>query len=178
MGDQAVLGAALGGGDAPGIGRRLDQHLPRDGAALAHIEMALADAAAAAGGEAAPGPVATQVLARRRILGGDLGPVALQLLGHQLRQAGQGALAHLRARNANDHGVIGLDQDPGVDLRRFGIGRALRAVFGYRHAPEQRQVEPERKAGAGAADQKFTSRDLQCAIAHDGCPPRLISAAR
>ena len=46
--------------------------------------------------------LASKLQLRRDLLGADLRPVALQLLGHQLRQAGERALTHLRARDA-DH---------------------------------------------------------------------------
>ena len=64
--DHAVGGAALGGGHLPGVGRGLDQHHPRRGAALAHVLVRLADAAAAARGEVAPHALARDALAGRR----------------------------------------------------------------------------------------------------------------
>src|SRR5262249_28089758 len=45
------------------------------------------------------------------------------LLGDQHRQRRENALAHLRLGDADDHGVVGLDHDPGGDLadaRRCG----------------------------------------------------------
>src|SRR5690606_5280340 len=129
------------------------------GAAPAHIVMGFANPPAAAGGEIAPGAVAREVLARRRIFGGHLRPVALQFLGDELRQAGQRALAHFGARDADDHGVVGPDDDPGIDLRRG----ALRQGFA------EGNVEAEAEAaerGGGADDEAAAGNgggcDVQC----------------
>ena len=56
--------------------------------------------------------------AGRRIFGRDLRPVALQLFGDELGEAGQRALAHFGAGDADDDGVVGPDHDPDADLRR------------------------------------------------------------
>jgi hypothetical protein len=117
--------AALGGRHLPLVGGGLHQHHARCGTALADVLLRLADAAAAAGGEVAPDALACQVLARRRVLGRDPGPVALQLFGHQLGQAGQRALAHLRARDADDHAVVRLHHHPGVHLGRGAWARSV-----------------------------------------------------
>ena len=83
------------------------------------------------------------LLAGRRIFGGDLRPVAFELFGDELGEAGERALAHFRARDADDDGVVGPDHDPGVDLGR--------AVGGAHHGwAAERNVEAERKAGAGS----------------------------
>ena len=50
----------------------------------------------------APHALARDVLPGRRILGRDLRPVALELLGDELGEAGERALAHLGARDADD----------------------------------------------------------------------------
>src|SRR6266705_625421 len=71
-------------------------------AAAAHIVLRAADAAAAAGRHVAPDALAGEVLAGKDVLGRDLLPVALELLGDELREAGERALRHLRARDA-DH---------------------------------------------------------------------------
>jgi hypothetical protein len=93
-----------------------DQHLARHRAATADIALGLADAAAAAGREIAPHAVAREVLARRRVLGGDLGPVALELFGHELGKSCERALPHLRAGNTNHDRLVRLDHHPGIDL--------------------------------------------------------------
>ena len=45
-------------------------------------------------------------------LDGDLVPVAFELLGHELREAGDRALPHFGAGDADDAGVVGLDRRP------------------------------------------------------------------
>ena len=118
MRDHAVGGGAFRYRHLPAVGGRLHQHHPRGSAALAHVLVRLADAAAAAGGETAPHPLAGEVLPRRRVFGRDLAPVRIEFLAHQLRKSGQRALAHLGAGNADDDAVVRPDHYPGVDLRR------------------------------------------------------------
>ncbi len=159
MRDHAVGGGAFGRRHLPVIGRRLDQHHARGSAALAHIVLRVADAAAAAGGEIAPDALAGDVLARRRIFGGDLRPVAFEFFGDQLRQPGQRALAHLRARDADDDGVVGPDHDPGIDFRRAVGGADDRGAA-------EGKIEAEREAGAGrgGADDEGAAVDARCSI--------------
>ncbi len=86
--------------------------------------------------------------------GRDLVPVAAQLFGDELGEAGAGALSHLGARDADDRGVVGLDHDPGIDL---GAGAALR----LRRGGAERQMEAEREAaarGGGADDEACGGR--------------------
>ncbi len=51
-----------------------------------------------------------------RILRPDLAPVALQLLAHHHGIGGPHPLAELGLGDANRHGIVGRDDDPGVDL--------------------------------------------------------------
>src|SRR6202022_3986550 len=92
--------------------------------AAADIILRGADAAAAAGSHLAPDALAAEILTRGNRLGGDLLPIAFELLGHQLGEAGARALPHLRARDADHAGVVGLDDHPGIDLSA-GIGGGL-----------------------------------------------------
>src|SRR5439155_16053508 len=115
--DDAVGRAALGGWDAPRVSRGLDQHFARCGATVAHVLVRLADAAAAGAGVVAPYPLTGDVLARRRIFGRDLRPVAFELFGDELGEPGEGALAHFGAGDANDDRVVRADHHPRVDLR-------------------------------------------------------------
>ena len=117
--DHAVGGGALRGRDLPFVGGRLDQHHARGGAALADELVRRADALAAGGEEVAPYALAGDVLTRRRKLVGDLRPVAFEFLGDQLGEAGERALAHLGAGDADDDGLVGPDHDPGVDFGRL-----------------------------------------------------------
>ena len=126
MGDDAAGGPAFGHGHVPLCRCRLHQHHARRGAAFAYIFGALADALATAGTKIAPDAIACQVLAGRGVFGTHLGPVCIELFGHQLRQAGERALAHFRAGNADDDGVVRIHHDPGID---FGGQRRLRDCF-------------------------------------------------
>ena len=74
VGDHALVGAAFGGRHVPLVGGGLHQHHAGGRAALAHVVVRLADAAAAAGGEVAPDAVAREVLAGRRVLGASPWP--------------------------------------------------------------------------------------------------------
>ena len=69
----------------------------------------------------------------------DLVPVAVEFFGDELAEAGERALAHLRAHDADDDGVVGLDHHPGAEL---GRGCALRA----RGLRAERQLESDCEA--------------------------------
>src|SRR5262249_14016070 len=78
--------------------------------------------------------------------------VAFELLGDKLREARQRALAHLRARDADDDGVVRTDHHPGIDLRR--------AVGGTDHPRfAQGKIEAERQpaASGGCAHPKAST---------------------
>ena len=174
--DHARFGLAFRGRHLPRVGRGRDQHLARRRAALAHVVLGAANAAAAARRHVAPDAVARQVLARRRHLGLDLLPVALELFGHQLGQPGQRALAHLRARDADDDIVVRADEHPGADLVAVRAQHLLR-----QRAAEPRQMQAERQTAAGGrtGDEHLASRDLgglrrfRC---HDASPVVLLPA--
>src|SRR6266545_7831960 len=114
MRDNAIGDRELIDRHLPLVCRRLQQHHARYRAAAAHVVLRDADTAAAAGAHLAPDALAREVLARGDLVDADLLPVALELLGHELEQAGMRALAHLRARDADHAGVVGIDHDPGV----------------------------------------------------------------
>src|SRR6476646_5134726 len=84
---------------------------------------------AAAGGEVTPHALARHALAGRWIFGRNFRPVAFELLGNQLGEAGEGALTHLGARDADHNRVVRADHHPGVDL-----GRAVRGADHLRAA--------------------------------------------
>ena len=153
--DHAVRGAALGRRHLPGIRRGLHQHDAGGGAALADVFVRLANSAAAARREIAPDALARDALARRRILGGDLRPVALELFGRHLGEAGDRALAHLGARDPNDDGVVGTDDDPGVDL-----GRAVLRAHDAR-AERDLQTQSQPRTDGGGADDEGAATDLE-----------------
>ena len=141
VGDDALRHGELGDRHLPLVGRRLQQHDARRRAAAPHVVLRRADAAAAAGAHLAPGALARKVAPGRDAFGRDLAPVALQLFGDELREAGERALPHLRARDADDAGVVGLDRDPDVDLVRRAVLRLARTARSVR-APDRRRPPP------------------------------------
>ena len=171
MRDDAVLRYAFAGRHFPFIGRRLDQHFTRGGAALAHIFVRLADAAAAAGRHVAPHALACHVLPGRGIFGRNLRPVAFQLLGHQLGEPGQRALSHLGAGDADHDGVVRADHHPGGHL-----GRAVRRANDLRSA--ERNVEPKCQSASGGRGTHHELAAINCRHIRHGClPPHALAAA-
>ena len=147
----------------PLVGRRLQQHHARDRAATADIVLRAADAAAAAGRHVAPDAFAGEVAAGGDPIDRDLLPIAFELFGHELGEAGERALAHLRAGDPDHAGVVGLDHDPGIDLGALGALRGGRL-------DAERHVETERQSAAGGgcgADDEVAARKL-CGVAADG----------
>src|SRR4029453_10683162 len=134
-----------------------------------HILVRSADAAAAAGRHVAPDAVAGEVLARRRILPLHLFPVALELLADELGEAGERALAHLRAGDADDHVLVGLDDDPGADLAAFRAQHTLR-----QRVAEPGDIDAQSQAAASrcAGYQELAPGDirLRCCSCHDTPP--------
>src|SRR5262249_50467023 len=172
--NHAIGDAALGRLHLPFVGGGLDQHFARRRAALADVFMRLADAAAAAGREVAPRALARDALAGRRIFGRDLRPVALELFSDELGEAGQRALAHLRAGDADHYRLVGADHHPGGD---FGAG-----IRSLRGGGAERKLEAEREAatsGSSAGDERAAidlCDDLGHVI-HGGLPYALAAAA-
>ncbi len=111
-----VLGPALRFIDLPLLGGGLHQHFASGRASLAQRLPRGADAQAAVS--------AHHRRAVHRLdtgeLGADLLPVALQLLGQQLRERGHGALPHLRFVDLEGDGVVSAHLDEGVQLKGAG----------------------------------------------------------
>ena len=118
MRDDAVGGTAFIDRHFPLIGSRLHQHHACSCAADAHVFFGAANALAATGAEATPRTLARHALARRRIFGGDFGPVAFKFFGDQLREARQAALPHFGSGDADHDGVVGFYHHPCIDLGR------------------------------------------------------------
>ena len=120
---EALLGAALVGGDLPVIGGCSNQHVAR-------LRAGGAQPAVEHGGRHR----GAFLLDRRLVLEGDLVgvaagdeahlhalPVGIELVGQDLRQRGVGALPDLRLRQAERDLAVGRDHDPVGDLL---VGRA------------------------------------------------------
>src|SRR5262249_43922018 len=84
---------------------------------------------------------------------------------------GEGALADLGTGDADDHGVVGPDHDPGVDFRR-AVGRP------HDGRAAKRKIEAEREPAAdrGGADHERAAIDLRNVI-HVRLPYALAAAA-
>src|SRR5262249_23006014 len=130
------------------------------GPALANVLVRAANAARAAGRHVAPDAFAREVLAGRRHLRLDLVPIAFELLGHELSQAGERALPHLGACNANDDLVIGLDQHPCAAL----VAYVAKHFLGH-CPPQATQVKSESQPTARS------NTRLQELAAGDEYPP-------
>ena len=172
VGNDAVGYREFAGRDIPLLGGGLQQHHARRRTAAPDIILRRADAAAAAGAHFAPRPLAGEIAARRDAFGRHLVPVALQFLGHELGEAGERALPHLRARDADHAGVVGLDGDPDIDL---GCRRALR----LRRADTERHIQSERQPAArdgGRTDDELAAREFR-ALCNDSSFSWLLTPA-
>ena len=142
----------------------------------------LAHRAAAAGAEAPVDLVLLEIAVGRSVFRLDESPIAFELFGENLRQGGEAPLPHLGAAVTDDHGVIGLDHDPGVDL----AGIAFRVIAPGTHAQARRlggttDADAERKAarsGERGGDEPATGES--CIGHHGALPPyaRIRAAAR
>src|SRR5262249_16413717 len=113
-----------------------------------------------------PHALAREVLSGRDRIGRDFVPVALELLGDELAEAGERALPHLGACDADHRGVVRFDDDPGIDL---GFGAlCLGGVDAERHA----QAESEPAAHGGGDDEIAPGNAGGCGdrVRHGGPP--------
>src|SRR5262249_47599550 len=115
--NDTLLDGALRRRHVPRVGRGLQEHHARGGTALTQVLMRASDALASTRSESAPDLVAGHAAARCGIFPGDLAPVALELFDDELSETGAGALAHLGAGDADDHGIVGAYHHPRRDLR-------------------------------------------------------------
>src|SRR5262249_1195100 len=111
----------------------------------------------------APDALARQVLPRRHLFRFNFLPVAFELLGDQLDEPSDGALSHLRPGDADDAGVIWLDEYPGIYFS------ALIAALRHGGAEAGRQIESqaETTAGGGGTDDELAALKL-CGFSADG----------
>ncbi len=86
-----------------------------------------------------------------------------EFLGHELGEAGEGALSHFGTRDADDDGIVRPDHDPGVDLGR--------AVGGAHHGRStEGNIETERETGADRGGADHEGAAVQCGHMVHGCP--------
>ena len=139
--DDAVPSAAFLRLDVPARGGLCDQHLSRLRAGSAQIVLRRADRDARGRHHVAPWAAAREILGGSKEVRTHARPVAIEFFGHQHRQRGRDALAHLRSRDADVHGVVRLDRDPGRDLARLlSIERA--SVSGWERAGGNPRTRP------------------------------------
>src|SRR6266446_1464439 len=120
-------------------------------AAAANIVLRGTDTAAAAGRHLAPDAFACEVLPGRDLFRLYFVPIAFELFGDELDEARDRALSHLRARDTDHAGIVGFDENPGIDFGAF-IG-ALRNC----RTEARRQIESECEStarGGGADDER------------------------
>ena len=183
--DLAHRRCAIGRGHAPARRRRRDQALARARAGLLDDLALLADRAAAAGGERPVNFVLPEIAIGRRVFRFHERPVAFELFGEDLRERGEASLPHLGAAVADDHRVVGLDHDPGVDL----AGHAGRVIVPRAHGAQRcrlgrsAEADAERKAAGGGerGDDELATGESLIDHCHRGVLPahvRIKAAAR
>ena len=142
MRDHAVAHADLADRHLPLVRRRLQQHDARGGGAAPNVVFGAADTAAASGAHLAPDAFAGEVLAGRGKFRPHVGPPALEFFGDELRESGFGPLPHLGACDTDHAGIVGTDDDPGID---FGAGLRRAPAFGGSHSTAvERKRDAER----------------------------------
>src|SRR5262249_39626215 len=146
------------------------------GAAAADIVLRGADTAASAGRHLTPDAFAGEVLPGRDLFRLHLVPIALELFGDELDEARNRTLSHLRARDTNHAGVVGFDDDPGIDLGTV-IGALRRGGIDARR---QIESECEPTARGGGADNERAARKLRGFAADrrfHGRPPSILDVS-
>ncbi len=116
VGDLTHRRRAIGRRHVPAPRRRSDEAFACARPRLLDHLAGLAHGAAPAGAQAAIDLVVPEIAVGRGVFRFHQGPIAFELFGENLRQSREGALPHLGAAVADDHAVIGIDHDPGVDL--------------------------------------------------------------
>ena len=146
--------SAFAGGYAPLGGSSGDEHFTRGGTGFAQIFLRVADGAAAHRGHVAISALGAQVFVRGGVLDAHFFPIGFQLIGHQHGGRCATALAHVGAGVANDHGIVGLDFNPGIELGGFsrvtlgGPEKAQRHASG-RGGRDLEEIAPGQAGGGG-----------------------------
>src|SRR5262249_22376071 len=95
------------------------------------------------------------------ILRADLAPIALQLLADHHGVGGPHTLAKLGLGDADRHGLVRRDDDPGVDLLDSGLARPSSAFRTYNLSGStlwHPEADNERAGGSRSVGQKITAR--------------------
>ena len=145
---------------APLFGGGRDQHHAGGRAAFADIVMAVADAAAAAGGKIPPDAIAFEILTGGGIFGAHFAPVTFEFFGDKLRKACQCALTHFHAGDADGDAFIRRNHHPGIE---FGLGAV--GLGGC-----EREAQLETACQSGGAGKKMASGEWQ-GCGHDVLTP-------
>src|SRR4051812_16042403 len=161
MRDNSVRYGELADRYIPLLGCRLQQHQARRRPSTSDIVLRRAYPSAAAGAHFAPGAFAREVARRRDAFGRYFIPVTLQFLCHELCEAGECALSHLRTCDADHASVVRLDRNPDVDFGRRTLG--LRGVAAKRNL--QSESETAARDGCGA-DDEFAAREFWAVCKH------------
>ena len=167
MAYDALLHSHFGGRDFPFVSCCLHEHRAGRSAPLAHVFHGGADTAAASRTHVVPHTFACEILAGRRIFGGDFGPVGVEFVGDELRETGKCALPHFLAADANYHCVVGLYDDPSIYLRRCCLRGGVTS---------EGNMETKRQpCGRRSANKKVATGDIDCV--HVLCLPQPVTPA-
>ena len=148
----AAARAARGRRDAPPRRRRRDEPRAGRGARLLQEHPRAAHRPGAAGPHRLIDIVVGKVAVGGGVLDFHLREVAFQLLGENHRERGQRALPHLRFGDAQRDGIVGVDDDEGVDL----VGRlaGLRAPWLAGETGRARELGSESRDRKSAGGRK------------------------
>ena len=162
MNDFAFLRRARVRGDTPCFGARRDQHRTRRTSCFPQ-QLPHAAHAVAAGGELRAAKVrVAEFRVGRCPLGPNLGPVDVQLFGHEHRHGSHHALAHFELRQHDGDAVVRADLDPDVRFEEAG-GRGRVLVVQARKI----SADNQRATRGGAHLQEGSSAKSRC----HGTPP-------
>ena len=150
MPDDAATGDACGGLHAPSRRRRGDEPRARRGARLLQEHARRAHRPGAAGAHRLIDIAVDEIAVGGGVFDLHLGEVAFQLLGNDHRHRGQHALAHVGLGDPERDGIVGVDDDEGVDLvRRLARFGAPRLALDCGCAGEFGRERRDRQAAGG-----------------------------
>ena len=141
----AILGPALLRRHLPLLGGSGDEHFARGGAGLAHVILGIAHRAAAVGEHVAVDAIALEVDGGLDDLNLHFAPITFELFREHHGNGGVTPLPHLRARVAQDDAVVGMNDDPRVDLG--SVLRSMRYVGNGKLKPKYEGATSGSSAG-------------------------------